>query len=76
MGDMRNTLKVLALNLKERDNWEDIGAVGKIMLEYISDQQDWNMWTASMLPRTSVNGNTSERCNESSCFIRGSEFLN
>jgi hypothetical protein len=35
MGEMRNAYKLMVGNLKGRDHSEDLGVVGKIILEWI-----------------------------------------
>jgi hypothetical protein len=35
MGEMRNSYKVLVVNMKEIDHSEELGVDGKIILEYI-----------------------------------------
>jgi hypothetical protein len=47
MGDRRGVYRILVGNLRERDNLEDPGVDGRIILRSIFRKWDVGAWTAS-----------------------------
>jgi len=58
-----------------RENAEDLGVDGKIILYWIIGKWDGKMWTGFTLLITGTSGGSCEHGNETSGFIKGEEFL-
>ena len=56
MSESRGTYRILMGNLRERDNLEDPGVEGSIILRWIFRKWDVRAWTGSVWFRIGIGG--------------------